>query len=182
MWFLDFPCLSLQTLPFLFNSLIICQFSLIFLCVYLIYLCNPLSFGCIAPPLPLLPPSCPSSLSVFNFLCLCVHVSVLLWLNVSVYVALWCGRRMVTVFTKRSLLTFSVSRIPFREDPPPDIIPPPWAGRSVAPHWEREREKKSFSAAESQMKLLARKRISAFPQMSNYSVEFHENWQFLWWE
>lgn len=30
-----------------------------------------------------------------------------------------------------SLLTFSVSRIPFREDPPPDIIPPPWADRSV---------------------------------------------------
>lgn len=30
-----------------------------------------------------------------------------------------------------SLLTFSVSRIPFREDPPADIIPPPWADRSV---------------------------------------------------
>lgn len=40
---------------------------------------------------------------------------------------------MVNVLTQPvlSLSTFSVSRIPFREDPPPDIIPPPWADRSV---------------------------------------------------
>lgn len=45
-----------------------------------------------------------------------------------------------------SLLTFSVSRIPFREDPPADIIPPPWADRSVV--------QKSYLAANSSKKYL----------------------------
>lgn len=45
-----------------------------------------------------------------------------------------------------SLLTFSVSRIPFREDPPADIIPPPWADRSVV--------QRSYLAANSSKKYL----------------------------
>ena len=120
--------------------------------VYFIYLCNPLSCGRIAPPFPLLLPSCPV---VFPFF----FLFYFLWcLWVCAGVASVCVRSfvvwLVTVFIKRSLLTFSVSRVPLREDPPPDIIPSRWAGRSVAPH-SSNGGKQSYLAAASQTELSA---------------------------
>lgn len=62
-----------------------------------------------------------------------------------VNVALKCALWMVTVLNSSLFLLTSVSRIPLREDPSPDINPPPWADRSVAARWQKI---KSYLAAD----------------------------------
>lgn len=120
---------------------------------------SPLLFRCsdlpASPRSSFLRPCWPSAVAK----CLCVCGFVVWWLYLQSALSL-------------SLLTFSVSRIPFREDPPPDIIPSPWAGRSVASHREKN---KSCSAAESS-------ETEKFPQVSNLSFKFDITGLFLWWE
>lgn len=67
-----------------------------------------------------------------------------------------------------SLFTFSVSRIPFREDPPPDIIPPPWADRSVV--------HKSYWAAKACKQYLNHHKYSFSRRLASVRKSFSQSW------
>lgn len=110
-------------------------------------------------------PACPYSRFSFFFFFLLLFCSVLFLLSVLVHLCWHCLCVRVCLcsmaggwqlFTKTffSLWIFSLSRIPFREDPPPDIIPPSWAGRWVLPQplWEPKKKTQSCLAAETHVK------------------------------
>lgn len=138
-------CLSKPSLKYLLTSQISDLFPfflLRFFSVYLIYLCNLLWFGR-RPSFSF----APTFLSVFT-----VDVSVLVRpCQRSAVAKCLCVCGFVVwpvdgdcIYESLSLSwPFSVSRIPLREDPPPDIIQPPWAGRSVAPRSSKGPERKN---------------------------------------
>lgn len=110
-----------HSLPFLSKELLFACCPCVFFSVYITSLHNS---GVLAAQSPFVQPSCLSFQYFFFFFLLNVSFcGFVAWTTVNALMPLF--------FFFFSLLTFPVSRIPFREDSPADIIPPPWADRSV---------------------------------------------------